>query len=166
MQIKISSKHMDITPAIESYATKKVEKLSRFFDRIQQIDIVIDKAKKGYTTEIITDVEHHEPFVSTSDHEDLYACIDLGVDRSIRQLKDHKSKLRDNKHHVPTNTAGIAGIPGIPGTPGTPAIPAMAKPAGNTPGVAKPTSPAAPKAAGIAGLPGLGGKPGITGNQA
>ena len=46
MQIKISSKHMDITPAIESYATKKVEKLSRFFDRIQQIDVVIDKAKK------------------------------------------------------------------------------------------------------------------------
>lgn len=98
MQIKISSKHMAITPAIESYATKKVDKLRRFFDRIQQIDVVIDKAKNGYTTEIITDVEHHEPFVATGSHEDLYACIDLGVDRSIRQLKDHKSRLRDNKH--------------------------------------------------------------------
>ena len=98
MQIKISSKHMAITPAIESSATKKVDKLRRFFDRIQQIDVVIDKAKNGYTTEIITDVEHHEPFVATGSHEDLYACIDLGVDRSIRQLKDHKSRLRDNKH--------------------------------------------------------------------
>jgi putative sigma-54 modulation protein len=106
MQIKISSKHMEITPAIESYATKKVEKLSRFFDRIQQIDVVIDKAKNGYTTEIITDVEHHEPFIATSDDQDLYACIDLGMDRAIRQLKDHKSKLRDNKHHAPTSGIG------------------------------------------------------------
>lgn len=109
MQTKISSKHMDITPAIESYAARKVEKLSRFFDRIQQIDVVIDKAKNGYTTEIITDVEHHEPFVATSDHDDLYACIDLGVDRAIRQLKDHKSRLRDNKHHLPTS--GTAAVP-------------------------------------------------------
>lgn len=105
MQIKISSKHMDITPAIESYAAKKVEKLRRFFDRIQQIDVVIDKAKKGYTTEIITDVEHHEPFIATSEDNDLYACIDQGVDRATRQLKDHKSKLRDNKHHAPTSGA-------------------------------------------------------------
>lgn len=111
MQIKISSKHMDITPAIESYAAKKMEKLRRFFDRIQQIDVVIDKAKNGYTTEIITDVEHHEPFVASSDHQDLYACIDLGLDRAIRQLKDHKSKLRDNKHHPPTS-----GAPGIQGS--------------------------------------------------
>ena len=60
--------------------------------------MVIDKAKNGYILEIITDVSHHEPFVATSDHHDLYACIDLGIDRSIRQLKDHKSKLRDHKH--------------------------------------------------------------------
>ncbi len=118
MQIKISSKHMTMTPAIESYASKKMEKLSRFFDRIQQIDVVIDKARNGYTIEIITDVEHHEPFVATGDHEDLYAGIDLVVDRAIRQLKDHKSRLRDNKH---SHTSGIAGFPklGAPGITGT-----------------------------------------------
>jgi len=102
MQINISSKHMELTPAIEEYATKKIDKLHRFFDQIQQVDAVIDKAKNGYTLEIIISVVHHEPFVATSDHEDLYACIDLGIDRSIRQLKDHKSRLRDNKRHSST----------------------------------------------------------------
>lgn len=111
MQIKVSGKHMVLTPAIESYATKKMEKLSRFFDRIQQIDVVIDKAKNGYTTEVITDVEHHEPFVANAIHDDLYACIDLGVDRAIRQLKDHKSKLRDNKHHAPISNVAINHAP-------------------------------------------------------
>jgi len=103
MQIKISSKHLDLTSAIEEYAKKKVEKFPKFFDRIQQIDVVIDKAKNGYTVEIRTDVEHHDDFVSTSTDADLYACIDLGVDRAIRQLKDHKSKLRDNHHHSRTS---------------------------------------------------------------
>lgn len=103
MQINISSKHMELTPAIEEYAQKKVERLTRFFDRIQQVDVVIDKLKKGYQVEIITDVEKHEPFIATSDHENLYACIDLGVDRSVRQLTDHKSRLRDNKHTTPTS---------------------------------------------------------------
>ncbi|MCP3905665.1 MAG: ribosome-associated translation inhibitor RaiA [Planctomycetes bacterium] len=102
MDIRISSKHMDLTPAIEEYATRKLEKFPRFFDRIQNVEMVVDRAKNGYTLEIITDVAHHEPIIATSDHEDLYACIDLGIDRSIRQLTDYKSKLRDNKH---TNTA-------------------------------------------------------------
>ena len=115
MQIKISSKHMEITPAIESYATKKAEKLSRFYDRIQQIDVVIDRAKNGYTTEIITDVERHEPFVATSDHDDLYACIDLGVDRAARQLKDHKDRVRDHQH-APMSAANK--IPGTSGSSG------------------------------------------------
>ena len=38
-------------------------------------------------------------FFATIEDDDLYRCIDLGIDRSIRQLKDHKSKLRDNKGH-------------------------------------------------------------------
>jgi putative sigma-54 modulation protein len=99
MQTKVSAKHMELTPAIEDYATKKVEKFLRFFDRIQQIEIVIDKGKNEYTVEIITDVEHHKPFVATTTDQDLYACIDMSVDRATRQLRDHKSKLRDDKHH-------------------------------------------------------------------
>ena len=102
MEVRISSKHMELTPAIEDYATKKIDKFPRFFDRIHQVEVVIDRARNGYTLEIITNVAHHEPFVATSDHEDLYACIDLGINRSVRQLKDHKSKLRDSKHHTST----------------------------------------------------------------
>ena len=103
MQTTISSKHLEITPAIAQYADKKTTKLRRFFDRIQQIDVVIAKARNGYTVEIITDVEHHKPFVATAEDADMYACIDLGVDRASRQLKDHKSRVRDRKHVTPNS---------------------------------------------------------------
>ena len=98
MQVNITGRHMELTPAIEDYARRKADKLPRYFDRIQQIDILIDKVKKGYEVEILTGVEHHEPFVASSSNLDLYACIDLSVDKAVRQLSDHKSRLRDNKH--------------------------------------------------------------------
>jgi putative sigma-54 modulation protein len=99
VEIKVSSKHMELTPAIEEYARKKSEKFPRYFDLVQQVEVVVDRAPHGYTTEIIVDVEHHNPFVAKAEHEDLYASIDLTVDRLSRQLTDHKSKLRDNKHN-------------------------------------------------------------------
>lgn len=102
MQTNISSKQLPLTPPIEEYIEKKCEKLPRIFDRVMQIDVIIDRAKNDYTIEILTDVEHHEPFVANAKHEDLYACIDVGIDRAMRQLRDHKSKLRDSKHHTPT----------------------------------------------------------------
>ena len=101
MQVNISSKHINVTPAIEEYASKKIEKFPRYFNRVQQVEVLIDKTRNGYNVEIITNVEHHEPFVASGIHEDLYACLDLGIDRSLRQLKDHKSRVRDNKHKTP-----------------------------------------------------------------
>lgn len=98
MQITVSGRHMDLTPAIEEYARRKASKLTRFYDRVQQIEVRIDKEKNGYNVEIIADVEHHDPFIATSSDVDLYACIDLGIDKATRQLSDHKSRVRDNKH--------------------------------------------------------------------
>lgn len=100
MQINLSAKHMTLTPPIEEYARRKAEKLPRYFDRIQAVDVVIAKDRVGYSVEIRADVEHHEDFIATSTNEDLYACIDLTLDRAIRQLTDHKSRIRNHHHHA------------------------------------------------------------------
>ncbi len=107
MEIKVTAKHMDLTPAIEEYAVKKMDKLRRFFDRILQVEVIVDRTKNEYSVEIITDVEGHNDFIATATHEDLYAGVDLALDRAVRQIHDYKSKLRDNKHNQPTGGAGI-----------------------------------------------------------
>ena len=63
MEIKISSKHMDLTPAIQEYASTKAEKFTRYFARVQQVTIVLDKANNGYTVEIFTDVGKHDAVI-------------------------------------------------------------------------------------------------------
>ena len=129
MRINLSAKHMTVTPAIEEYARKKVEKLLRYFDRIQSVDVVIQKGRNDYTVEVRTDVERHEDFIATSSHEDLYACIDITVDRSIRQLTDHKSRIRN--HHLAPHHNGLAEkineLPVLPKMPATPARKAGAR---------------------------------------
>tara|TARA_B100000959_G_C14882275_1_gene583073 strand:+ start:405 stop:725 length:321 start_codon:yes stop_codon:yes gene_type:complete len=99
MQINISSKRLDVTPAIEEYIRTKVDKLTRFYNRIEQIDVKIEKTTHGFIAEIITDVEHHDDIISNSEEDDMHAAIDCCVDRSVRQLTDLKNKIKDHHKH-------------------------------------------------------------------
>jgi len=98
MQINISGKHIDLTNSIEEYAQKKCDRLTRYYDRIQEIDVVVDQPNREFEVEIITHVEHRDPFLGTCRGEDIYACIDDAVDKLTRQLTEHKEKLRNRKH--------------------------------------------------------------------
>ncbi len=91
-------KHLEITEAIENYVRSKCERLTRYFDKVQSITCVIEKEHKEFHVEFIVDVEHHEDFIANYRDADLYAAIDLAVDREARQITEHKSRIRDHKH--------------------------------------------------------------------
>ncbi len=99
MEIVVTGKHLEITPAIKQYATDKASKLPRYYDRIQLIEVLAAKSDNHHEheAEIIAHVEHSEPFVGRVQHADLYACIDGAVDKLERQLTDHKEKVRKRK---------------------------------------------------------------------
>lgn len=99
MKINIITRHADITPPIEEYVMKKAERLPRYFDQIESIEVVIDKIHNDYQVEVISTIEHGDPIIARSESQDMYACIDLCMDRAVRQLTDHKSRLRDRKHN-------------------------------------------------------------------
>jgi len=94
--ITISAKHMELTEALTKYIKSKVGKLPRFFNGLQQLAVTIERAPRGYHVEIRSDVERHRDFVCNYRHNDLYACVDLAVDRGARQLSHHKDRIR---HH-------------------------------------------------------------------
>jgi putative sigma-54 modulation protein len=98
MEFKISGRHVVITPPIRDYAAKRTEKLHKYFDRIQEIAVVVDQHDRGFEVELVVDVEHHAPFIARRKGEDVYACVDECVDVLERQLTDHKERLRNRKH--------------------------------------------------------------------
>lgn len=99
MEIIVTGRHMDITPAIRDYASDKVAKLPRYFDRIQSIEVVAHKNDRQHEMEIIVHVDRSDPFLCKTAGPDLYACIDEAVNKLERQLTDYKDKLRNRKHH-------------------------------------------------------------------
>ena len=98
MEFKISGRHMDITDTMREYAQRKTERLHRYYDRIQEIEAVIEKSDRLFEVEVIVDVEHAQPIMAKETSEDPYAAIDAVADKLERRLTDHKEKLRNRKH--------------------------------------------------------------------
>ena len=98
MVITVASRHMEITPPLKTYAESKAGKLTKYFDRIQQIEVVIEPGKDEAHVEMIVNAEHNDRFIAHHRDGDAYACVDACVDKLERQLSDHKKKLRNRKH--------------------------------------------------------------------
>ena len=89
---------MDVTEPLKHYAQQKAEKLTKYYDRILEIEVVIDNGKDATRVEIIVNAEHTDKFVAHHDDGDAYACIDACVHKLERQLSEHKKKFRNRKH--------------------------------------------------------------------
>jgi putative sigma-54 modulation protein len=89
---------MDVTAPLKTYAEDKANKLNKYFDRIQEIEVVIDAGKDNSRVEMIVNAEHKATFVAQHAQGDAYACIDQCVHKLERQLTDHKEKIRNRKH--------------------------------------------------------------------
>ena len=99
MRFTITGKHVDITESMRKHAEQKTSKLPRYYDSINDVEVVIDGSQGGSTSvEIIARGEHSNVFIVTEKGEDAYRCIDLAVHKLERQLRRAKSKERDNKH--------------------------------------------------------------------
>ena len=99
MLFTISGKHIDITEAIKEYAEQKTSKLPRYYNSVNQIEVIIDGSRVADTSvEMIARAEHSKVFVVNEKGEDVYRCIDLAVHKLERQLRRKKSKERNKKH--------------------------------------------------------------------
>lgn len=98
MQITVSGRHMGVSEALKEYCREKSERLVRFFDRIQLIEVVLDGINGQHSAEMIVHSEGTQPFVASERHEDAYAAVDLMLDKIERQIRRHKEKLRNRKH--------------------------------------------------------------------
>ncbi|MGN6626649.1 MAG: ribosome hibernation-promoting factor, HPF/YfiA family [Tepidisphaeraceae bacterium] len=98
MNIVVSSRHMDLTPALKAHAENKARKLLTYFDRIQEIEVVIDNTKDAIGVEVIVNAEHKKEFVAHHTDGDAYACINACVEKIERQVSEHKKELRNRKH--------------------------------------------------------------------
>jgi putative sigma-54 modulation protein len=96
--IIVSSRHMDVSAPLKKYAEQKSDKLTKYYDRIQEVEVVFDAKKDSIQTEMIVHAEHRNMFIAHHVGADAYACVDECMSKLERQLSDHKKKIRNRKH--------------------------------------------------------------------
>jgi putative sigma-54 modulation protein len=102
----VTGKHINVTEAVRKHAEQKTSKLPRYYNSINQIEVIID-GNQGVNTsvEIIARAEHNKVFVVTETGEDIYRCIDVAVHKLERQIRRKKGRERDDKYPADTELA-------------------------------------------------------------
>ena len=99
MLFTISAKHVDAPEAVKEYARKKVSNLPRYYNSINEVEVVLDGGQGGnVSVELIARAAHGKPFVVTEADKEVYRCIDSAVHKLERQIRKRKARERDNKH--------------------------------------------------------------------
>ncbi len=104
MQINITGHHLNLTTPLKDYVEKKFERLTRHFDHVINIHVVLTVEKLIHRAEASLQVSGNKLFADASD-EGMYAAVDSLVDKLDRQIVKHKEKLKDHhqsdvKHHA------------------------------------------------------------------
>ena len=94
---KFAARHLQLDNGVKEYATKKVEKLKKFYNKVLESSIVIDYRKPLYNTEIMLTVKRQHIY-GHSQESDIYVSIDRAAEKVERQLIKLKGKIQD-KHH-------------------------------------------------------------------
>ena len=72
MTVIVSSRHMDVSPALKTFAEQKANKLTKYYDRIQEIEVVFDAdGKDSIQVEMIVNAEHRNMFIARQGFEAL-----------------------------------------------------------------------------------------------
>ena len=97
MEVQITGRHFEVSDDLKELTRKKVEKLKRYFPRLQLIEVVLGREKYRYQVDVLVRADHFTLQAEAED-EELQNCLDEVLSRIERQLRRQKEKIVDKKH--------------------------------------------------------------------
>jgi putative sigma-54 modulation protein len=96
MQINITGHHIDITPTLRDYVNNKMQRIQRYFTNITNVHVVLSVDKKFQQKAEASINLARGDIHATCEADDMYAAIDLLMDKLDRQVIKHKEKMNDH----------------------------------------------------------------------
>ena len=99
MDISINGRNIKITSAIQSYVERKVERLDRYMPNVREIRVDLAKENTRSSPDVLIaqlTLQHERGTILRAEErtEDLFASIDLVVDKMYRQIEKFKGRRR------------------------------------------------------------------------
>ncbi len=95
MIVNVRGKNIEVTPALEEHVYGRLQKLDKFFDEDTQVQVVLNVAGGG--AHIVEATVHFNGLILRSEEAtgDMYASIDMMVDKLEKQVSKYKDKLQE-----------------------------------------------------------------------
>ncbi|UOQ85193.1 ribosome hibernation-promoting factor, HPF/YfiA family [Gracilibacillus salinarum] len=94
MKYNIRGENVEVTSAIKEYVERKIGKLERYFDTPPTSDVNVNISVYNDEQQIEVTIPMTNLLLRAEEHHlDLYAAIDLVVDKLERQIRKHKTKV-------------------------------------------------------------------------
>lgn len=98
MRYTVTGKNVEITEALKDIAVQKMGRLEKFFTPETNCNITMSVERKLHKIEVTIPIKGS--VVRAEDHEEnMYAAIDLVVDKLEKQLVKHRHKIVDRHRH-------------------------------------------------------------------
>ena len=94
MKYTIRGQKLEVTDAIRDYAVRKIDKMEKYFENPDEVSVKVVFSIRGREQKVeITINSINFDLRSEVSHNDMYAAIDLAVDKLEQQMRKFKSKL-------------------------------------------------------------------------
>jgi len=97
--IHVTGRHVSVTEAIKGYARKKIESIGIDFPRMMDAHVILDIEKYRHRCEIILVCANHIHIEAHEESDNMYASIDLCVDKLARRMRKYKTKIQRHHRH-------------------------------------------------------------------
>jgi len=94
MRLHVEERYASDSDARTKYVEKKVEVLSRYFDRISKLDVILEVEGPAQRVQMMGYLVNHKVVKAKVETADMFASIDQAVDNMQRQLVRYKERLR------------------------------------------------------------------------
>jgi len=99
MNLEITFRHMDSSEPLKKYIQEKMSGFSKFLHEPIDVHVVLEVQKKIHQLAEVTIRSKNYRFHCVEESENMYAAVDLVVDKIQRQLVKHKEKVKEHKDH-------------------------------------------------------------------
>jgi putative sigma-54 modulation protein len=89
MNLNLTGHHLDVTPAIRDYVIAKLDRITRHFDHVIDVNVVLSVDKLARKVEANVHVRGKDLHAEAVDG-DMYAAIDALSDKLDRMVLKHK----------------------------------------------------------------------------
>jgi len=95
VQQTIAVRHGHLAEATQEKLKGRVDKLSRFFDRLMSVEIIVDLSDEQLPqVDIMVSAEHKHDFVAHDKADNLLSAIDGAVQKVEQQLRKYKTRVQ------------------------------------------------------------------------